>query len=113
MSSEGIHQLITFEYFEHQPIADLGMAGACGLCAGPRTIEFPAFFGIDDSLVRENVKFLRLGSVFRRLIHRKTVIRRGLKMAISVQNPILKISFFLSVKISKFYKYHGPFSKKT
>ena len=63
------------------------MSGACGLCADPRRNEFLVFFRRNDKLSRENGTFLRLGSVFRRMIFMKAVIRQGLQESYLSSKP--------------------------
>ena len=67
---------------------------------GVRPLRRPAkkqilrFFRRNDRLDRENVKFLRLGSVFRQTILEKAVIRRGLQDGYLSSNPHVEGGLF-------------------
>ena len=67
--------------------------------AGEETNSFE-----ETILVREKKKILRLVSVFRRAILEQGYFNVGCKMTISVQNPMLKVNYFLksdAIEISK------------
>ena len=79
-----IHQPITFDYFEHQPITDK-MGGACG--DRVKTIK--------TILVAEKIKFFGKKSFSGERFRIKGLFYTNYKMTIPVQNPMLKVNYFL------------------
>ena len=91
-----IHQPITFDYFDINQSLINGRS-MISLCACSRKNN-------KNDIRRGKIQFLRQGSVFRRTIHNKRLFNTSYKMAISVQNSMLKVNYFLSRERSTFKK---------